>query len=278
MNMKSLSSLSSVSFGLGLVAMLATASGCSSKASTDDALNKLKSPTGSFTEGNGSAALGGYSGASSDSSDFQSAGVGGQSANGALGIRNAVLGATGRGTATTQALDILSGNARVTANCSGDSTSATCNCPGGGSFDVEAERDGDDIRATGSYDNCKNGDVKFDGDIAFLMSKRELLPAKKLGKGITGLGGYNVLFNMKGTVSTPKRTADVDVAFLAQGGGVWLSVTVNDGNITMGVGGNVIEVKTKNGTVTCTGTATSYTCETESGQPFTFNSDVKLGG
>ncbi|NOU29518.1 MAG: hypothetical protein HOO96_16565, partial [Polyangiaceae bacterium] len=68
MNMKS---LSSVSFGLGLVAMLATASGCSSKASTDDALNKLKSPTGSFTEGNGSAALGGYSGANSDSNDFQ---------------------------------------------------------------------------------------------------------------------------------------------------------------------------------------------------------------
>lgn len=262
-----------------LFAFASVGTGCGSKASTDEALERLNSPTGTFSKGNGSAAVSGYSNDNSSSNSFQGAGgLSGKSISG-LALRNAVLGTGGRGTVTTQALSILAGEARTTSDCTADDDSVSCKCTGGGDFELEAERDGDDIRASGSYNNCKMGDTTFDGDMAFLMSKRVLLPAKKLTGSAGGIGlGYNVVFNMSGKVTTPRQSADVDIAFLLQHGAVWLSVKVNDGSISMGAGGNTIEVKTKSGTVTCTSTAGSYTCEAESGDKFDFTSEVKIGG
>jgi hypothetical protein len=91
------------------------------------------------------------------------------------------------------------------------------------------------------------------------------------------ISGANILLAMKGKVTGPSLSEDVDLALLIQGNAIWLSVNISDKEyITVGVSSNVIEVKSKNGTAVCETKAGSVACEAN-GQTFNFENSAGIG-
>lgn len=260
------------------------AGGCGgSDASADSAKEKLQNPTGTFTKDNSQAALSSYNtekkqngngpslfGASvSDGGDLRS-----------LATRfDRVQGYKFKPVASAMRILANGGSDGIQCDASsasggGDSGSISCTCGGGGSVDIDFERDGEDIKMDASYDNCQMGTTKINASLGMIMTKSEIVKIKKApaGGGIS-TGGYNVLFNMVGTVTVDGKDNTVDGAVLIQSGFYFVAVKVNDGFVTFGSNGNYFEITTKNGTVTCE----NGKCTDEKGQAFDFKAEVTAG-
>jgi hypothetical protein len=260
--------------------LFAASFGCGGGPSTDEALDRLKNPTGSFSASNGSLALSSYK-KKNNSGSFASGFGGGSSVKTAsvAGMKN-LAALTQRGLDLRDAQSIsAAGSVQCTAK---SNSSASCTCQNGGTVDAEIEQSDGELKVNASYSNCKIGSEGFDGKLSMRQSAKELLASDKLGKvgasaGGVSSAGANLLLAMKGKVTTASASEDVDLALLIQGSAVWLSVNVSDKEyITVGVSANVIEVKSKNGTAVCETKGGSVACEAN-GQAFSFENTAGIG-
>lgn len=252
------------------------AAGCGgSDASADSAKEKLQNPTGSFNKDNSQAALTTYNDDKKQNGNGPSL-FGASVSDGGLRSLSARLdrapGYRWKPMATAIRLMDAGGDAGIQCDASsasggGDSGSISCTCSKGGSVDIDFERDGEDISMTASYDNCDMGTSKINADMSMLMTKSEIVQIKKApaGGGIS-TGGYNILFNLVGTVTVDSKDNTIDGAVLIQSGYYFVSVKVNDGYITFGTNGSSFQVGTKAGVVTCE----NGKCTDENGKDFDF--------
>ena len=259
------------------------AAGCGgSDASADSAKEKLQNPTGTFTKDNSQAALTSYNDEKKQNGNGPSL-FGASYSDGGLrslsGRLDRAPGYRWKPVATAIRLMDTGGDAGIQCDASsasgdGESGSISCTCSKGGSVDIDFERDGEEISMDASYDNCDMGTSKINADMSMLMTKNEIVKIKKApaGGGID-IGGYNILFNMVGTVTVDAKENSIDGAILIQNGFYFVSVKVNDGYITFGSNGSYFEITTKDGTVTCE----NGKCTDDKGQAFDFSAELKAG-
>lgn len=268
---------------LGAATMACSSSSSSERVDTQSALASLRSPTGTFSSQNGKAAFAGYSSKRADSSKV-STGSGG-----------------GSGTSRAQGLRILNQAAAGEAACT-DGQACACEKSGSMTYTHESSADGDLLRI--AFDACVSEDGEgFDGEAVLLASKKPLLGVKEGSKTSSpastegdadqpsagdaaddGLseaqpeteagddfalpeGVVSLMLAAKGTAIHSGGKTPLELAMVTEAGYVYLSVTVPDGNVVIGLAkdGSAV-VKPKDQTWTCSPAGQSYTCQSGDGE------------
>jgi hypothetical protein len=255
--------------------------------STDDAVDRLKNPSGSFTKDNGNTAVTNFN-TDKKSSSFSS---GASKSGGGVNAKfaKAALVAVQRQSGLRLLEDVSAG---ADLKCdAGGSSSVSCTCAGGGSAELSVEQNGTaggsdfEIKIDGSYSNCKMGDVTMDAKMAMVLSSKPIVEAKKIGQSKASAGGglsgglsFNTLVAINGTITDASGAKEVKVAMVTQGTAIWISVTVPDGSVTMGLDGTAIEVKAKDRTVICDVTSGKFSCKVDGKETETFDFSGSLDG
>lgn len=263
--MKITSSAALVTFVVATGSLACSASSSSDRTvSTTSALSALRNPTGTFSKATGREAFASYDSKRSEGNRFS-----GSSAT-----------STGGGSTTAQSLRFLDTAEQLESRCS---EGEACACPGGGSVRAthEATADGDEVQM--SFDACVFEDGgAFDGQAMVLMSKKPLVDytPKSAASGDAFDGPYQaMLVAAKGVATHDGAETPLELALLVQAGYAYVSVTVPDGNVVVGVtdDGKAI-VKAKDATWTCSTSASSYSCESDSGETIEIDGSEDLGG
>jgi hypothetical protein len=265
---------------VAIVALATSAIACSSSSGSGDevdtstALSSLRTPTGSFSEATAGKALGGYRAGRADSARVSTPGA-------SVGSASA-----GTKTASIRLLD------KASASCGGGQS---CACPNGGSLSYAAESNADGAAIKVSFSACGFEDGwGFDGKAVLLASKKSLLgtPAAPAAPAATddtsaspdtGTGAVgtsfgseyvSILVAAKGVASNGGNRLELEFALVAEAHYAFLAVQVADGKVIIGLSddGRAI-VKSKEGTWTCTTSATSWTCTSDTGKSMTVTED-----
>jgi hypothetical protein len=279
----------STSAFVAILALATSAMACSSSSGSGDevdtstALSSLRTPTGSFSEATAGHALGGYRAGRANSSRVSTPGA-------SIGSASA-----GTKTASIRLLD------KASASCGGGQS---CACPNGGSLSYAAESNADGATVKVSFNACGFEDGwGFDGKAVLLASKKSLLgtpaapasaapatpatpaatdgttaspdtTADTTGTGAAGtsFGGeyVSILVAAKGVASNGGNRLELEFALVAEAHYAFLAVQVADGRVIVGVSddGRAI-VKSKEGTWSCTTSASSWTCTSDTGKSMT---------
>jgi hypothetical protein len=123
--------------------------------------------------------------------------------------------------------------------------------------------------------------VTMDAKMAMVLSSKPIVEAKKIGKSSSGVSGglnFNTLVAIDGTITDASGKKEVKVAMVTQGTAIWISVTVPDGSVTMGLDGSSIEVKAKDRTVVCDVSSGKFSCKVDGKETETFDFSGSLDG